>query len=461
MADLPFPRSSTPGRLPGEGEGRVINALAEKVGDTFLYRRAPGLTSVASTGGTGPRALLDVAGTLLAAMNGSVVRRTPANVVTTLSGALPGSDGVTMARNNRVTAGASTPDVVAVRESGGAYLIDPVALTVAPYPDADLPATVNSVDFLGGYFLFTVPDGRIFATQLNSTDQNALSFATAESRADGLVRGIVANGILYACGSETIEPWVNAGNTPFPLARATSVIPTGLLTTMAIAGFEQGWSLNPIFVAQDGTVHEIRGYETAPISTPDVERFIATSTVSTLEACVYTARGRGFWALSSDRGTWEYDVAIQSWHERISAGSDRWRASRSAKSGGAWIVGDRLSGALGRVDETVRTEFGQSVAWTVESGALKGFPARVAIPAMMANFTRADADVLVERSHDGGQTWTMPEARSLADCDKHPVRVNRMGLSTHHGLRVRLSTSSDAEFSFMGAAVPDPAERAP
>jgi hypothetical protein len=460
MPAVSFPMSSTPGLRPGEGEGRLINAYTEKAGDTFYIRRTPGLVAFANTGKTGPRGLIDVNGTIYAAYTDSVVKVAPGGAVTVLSGTLPGSDGVTFARNNKVTSGASTPDLVAVRESGAAYLVSTTA--VSAYPDADLPATNNSVSFLDGFLIYTLADGRIFASELNSTDVNALSFATAEAQSDGLLRGIAYGGLFYAMGQSSIEPWRNIGASPFPLQRSTSIIPVGILTTMAVAGFEPGYDRNPYFVAHDGTVRALTGYEATPVSTPDVEAFIARSTVSTLEASVYTAKGKSFWVLSSDQGTWELNVTTGLWHERKSEGSNRWRGSRSVKIGNQWIVGDKLSTQLLAIDEDLVTELGAPVTWTAESTPMMEYPVRIAIPAAFGHFTRADGvDVEVSWSLNGGQTWSNPLTRSLEQADRYPIRVNRLGLSTHHGLRLRYSSSSTADFSCMGASVPDPQLRRP
>ncbi|MDG2571063.1 hypothetical protein P7L87_26265, partial [Vibrio parahaemolyticus] len=237
----------------------MINAYTEQAGDTIYIRRTPGLLGFADTGGATPRGLIDVNGTAYAVYANGSASVSAQGVVTGIVGSIPGTDGVTLARNNRVTSGAPTPDVVAVRSTGGAYLLSSTA--ISPYPDPDLPATVNSVDFLDGFFVFTVADGRIFASELNSTATEALSFASAEAKPDGLVRGFVHAGTYYACGTETIEPWKNVGAQPFPLVRHTSVIPVGLLTAMAVAGFETGWDREPFFVAHDGTVRALRGFD--------------------------------------------------------------------------------------------------------------------------------------------------------------------------------------------------------
>lgn len=458
MPALKFPRSSTPGKLAGEGEGRRINAYLEQAGDTLYLRRCPGLSTFAETGGTGPRGLLDVNGTVYAAFNGSVRTALPGGPSTLLTGSVgSATDGVTWARNNRTTSGG--PDVVAVRSSGGAFT---VSQTTVAGPISTFP-TANSVTFLDGYFLFTLPDGRIFASDLNSTTVNALSFATAESKPDGLVRGIAWSGRFYAFGSATIEAWQNAGLSPFPLQRLSSTIPVGLLAPMALAGHEDGWSGGRLFyVAHDGTVQGLSGFRSERVSTPDVERFIAASTSSTLEACVYDFRGHPIWALSSDAGTWEYDVSTGCWHERVSVGATRWRGSRSVKSNGVWVVGDTLSGALLKVDDAVRTEKGADLDPVFSSGPFKGYPNRTAVPYLFGEFTEATGGTASMRtSRDGGKTWSTPRTRTLADAEKFPVRWNALGLTTHHGLRVEFTVTGGIDFSFQGASVPDVEPRKP
>jgi hypothetical protein len=132
------------------------------------------------------------------------------------------------------------------------------------------------------------------------------------------------------------------------------------------------------------------------------------------------------------------------------------------KIGNQWIVGDKLSTQLLAIDEDLVTELGAPVTWTAESTPMMEYPVRIAIPAAFGHFTQADdVDVAVSWSLNGGQTWSNPLTRSLEQADRYPIRVNRLGLSTHHGLRLRYSSSSTADFSCMGAFVPDPQVRKP
>lgn len=464
MADLSFPTSSTPGRLAGEGGGRLVNAFAETLGGRPIWRRVAGLSEAFVVGLNGLRGMLDVGGELFVAYPGEVARVTAAGTVTSFAG-LPGTDAVFWARNNRTSGGAPATDVVACRASGGAYAYNSGVNSMVPYPDADLPATANSASFLGGYFLFTVSDGRIFASGLNTTTVDALSFATAESSSDALLRGIVWGGLFYAMGAETIEPWLNQGLSPFPLQRATSVIPVGLLSAAAVAGHESGWGFSPFFVASDYTVRELQGYDTRVVSTLSVQEFIAASDITTLEASVYTVRGRAFWCLSSNIGTWELNVVSGAWHERKSAGQARWRGTKSVKLGSRWLVGDTVAtGRILAVDDTVTTEFGDAVTWQVESAPTRAFPARVSVPGAIFDFSPvAGVSVKIEWSHDGGIEWDDDgEERNLLNgAAVNPVRQNRLGEASQRGISIRLTSDDAPDFSFMGGSLFGEQPRAP
>jgi hypothetical protein len=459
MPAIAFPLSSTPGKLPGEGEGRLINCYASKEGDTVYIRRVPGLAAFA-TGlpASGCRGLGEAGGGwIVGVFSTTVAKIDGAGAVTAFTGTPGGSGGVTIAHNNR----SGGPDVVAVSEQGGAYTLNLTTNTVSSFADADLPSTVNSVTSIDGYLVFSCPDGRAFATDLNAVTVNALSFATAEAKPDGLVRVLASGNRLLMMGTETIEPWADVGSSPFPFARGTSVIPVGLLTTMAVAGAETGWTQNIFFVAHDRTVRELAGYDTKIVSTPDVERFLAASTVSAIEASVHEAAGRSIFTLSSDQGTWQYDVRAGTWRQRYSAGNLRWRAQRSVKANGSWFVGDTLGANLLKVDASTLTENGAALDCIFE-GQIAEFPKRFTGAAMHLNFTKsAGGSAAIYWSKDNGRTYVGPFTRALDNADKYGIRINRLGLMGGHGLLVQVNVSGGTDFSFSGGSVEGVESRAP
>lgn len=447
LVDVPFPQSSLPGQRPGEGQGRLINAYCEMDAGVPTWRPVPGLKVVRDLGIGTPRGFLEVGNTLYCAVEDKVVTVTSSGLVTVLTGDLPGTDLVTWARNNA----APTPDILVSCEQG-VYYID--GTDVAVFVDGDLPSPLN-LTYLDGYILAQIGDGKVYSTGLNDTDFGSLSFATCQSSPDGLLRGTASGQLFYGWGTATTEVWQNVGNTPFPLARV-AVIPVGLIAPNAVAGYESGWDRGQIFVAADATVRRLTGYDPQVISTKDVERAIASvADKDTLEACVYVAAGHPIWSLSSPGWTWEYNAATGFWHERASLFQERWRARTSLRFGADWVVGDTLSTNLLKVDETSFLEVTEPLPMIIESGPAKQFPLRMTVPNAFFDWTVGQGDligpedatdptVLISWSDDGGGSWSEPLSRRLGREGEfgNQVRVNRCGMTRHHGRRWRLLSSS-------------------
>jgi hypothetical protein len=459
MPALDFSRSSTPGLLPGESDGRLINVLLEQLGDKYVERRAAGLLALGtdSTYST-PRGITAFGGNIYAVYSTPVVKWDAlGGSLVPLTNGLAGTDRVVFAQNLKQP----TPDLVLVRETGGAKLVDTAGSAVAAYPDADLPATVSSVAPLSAYLVFgDQTDNKIWASDVNTTAQNALSYATAESAPGKLIRVVSKGGVLFAMCEDRIEPWVNKGTSPFPLARHTTIIQTGLLEWGAVAGTIQGWDKPFLYAARDGTVRLMAGYNAQPVSTPDVERFIAdtvTAAPGTLHADVFVDRGQSIWSLSSNTTTWHYNLSQENWTERQSGGSV-WRAKHTVHMAGSWYAQDRSSGKLLKISSSTMQDVGTGLPFYAESKPFKAFPARAFIPSAHLDFTRGNGGTVdVRFSKDGGRNWSSYENFSLGSTgeDDGPVILNNLGMSTTHGLIVAVRVTDQVSFSFMGGAVPN------
>ena len=111
MVAIPFPLSSLPGPSGPEGQGRLVNAFAEREGERILWRRSPGSESFRDTGRQEPRGFLDVNGTLYAAFRDTVVTIGADGAVTALTGRISGAGPVTMADWHNLTRRASRAGV--------------------------------------------------------------------------------------------------------------------------------------------------------------------------------------------------------------------------------------------------------------------------------------------------------------------------------------------------------------
>lgn len=471
-ADIPFPVTSSVGGKPQEGGGRLINAIVEKLSDgaraTVVRKRAPGMNQVANiTGRTNCRGMITVNATTLVAVTDRLVAITPSGTgpftVTDL-GALNGTLPVTFAKNNKTP----TPDIVCVTENGP-FL---VTTTTAPvsYPDPDV-GSPNSVSFGDGYFFFTYGDGTVIASDLNSTAINPLDFATAEAKSDTLNRAVFFRQELFLMGSASIEVWQNTANpTGFPFSRST-VIPRGLVSRWAVAGFEDGWANTLVWVGDDNIVYQMQGYAPARISTHDVERAIEAYTTEgnadSLYAFVYMVEGHAYWALKSPTWTWVYDVTTQSWSERRSYERTTWRGQFSARNSGVWLVGDDNTGLVFAMDGAYYNEGNDPLVWQVESGQMADFPTRVVCARADFDFVVAVGDdtgavpiqtaptVLIAWSDNGGATFSEPLRRTLGGMGdyKHRITVFRTGLTGPMGRMWKLTVSDPVYVGILGGSM--------
>jgi len=463
MVDIPFPRTSQPGAQPGEGLGRLFNWYFEADGEVQTWRAVPGLVGFADTLLPGPRGFVDVNGTLYDARPSRALTIGAAGAITPLAGSLTGAGPVIWARNNRAPA----PDIVCVSEAGA---FQASASAVTAYPDTSLPQP-NSVAMLDGYFLFTIGDGRIFASGVNDiwvsdTDhtQNALAFTSAD-QSGGLVRGTVWAEQFFAWGKRACTVYTNAATSPFPLSRI-SIIPIGLAGLQAITGFEPGWGLSQFFVANDDTVRRLDGFEPVTVSNKDVERALAAQTDKTqLEMSCYVVGGRPTVVLQAPNFSWELDAATGNWNERGSRNQPRWRASHSVYFQNKWLYGDLASGQVLQVAAAAFDEAGTAVIRRLESGPVKQYPNRIRCMAAYFDFTcgqgtiggtddAMNPSVSISSSTDGGATWSTPLLRRDLGRQgefQRMVRVNRIGgIATQHGIRFRLDCSSPVYQTFRG-----------
>lgn len=461
-AEIPFPTSSSRGLKPQEGGGRLINAYAEKAPagapSKIIWKRSPGLRQIAETADhVHCRGFLDCGGTTVIVIFNeraySLMQSGGVFVLTNL-GALAGTLPVTMARNNN-----GTPQNVAVTENGVFNLFTGSAPTA--FADLDLPVA-NSVSFLDGYFLFTIGDGRIFASDLNSVSVASNSFATEQGLQ--LRRGVVYAGRFYAFGDKWTGIYKNAGTSPFPLSREVQM-PRGIVGTHAIAGWEQGWSNELMWIGDDFVPYRTTSYKEVAQPYDDVSRDVQAAVLAgdgnLLEAHVYMHGSNAFWTLTyPGHWTWEFNLTTGEWNERESYGEEDWRARRSIKAFDRWIVGDNETGKLAEVSGTEYREYGDPLIFHAESGVVANFPARIVIPRVDFQMTAAvgssasvtDPQVQIDWSLDGGYSYGNPVLRRLGaegEAGIHPY-ITRCGMTKGQGARFRVRVSDPVHVALAG-----------
>lgn len=463
---IPFPVQTAPGAKPQEAGGRIINGYVEELGPQApgktVIRRAPGLLNFGTSARTGFRGSIVVNSVLYAAYNGKLEKWTSAGGASVNVGNLNGTKRGFFAANNN-----TTPDKWFVDPDGNIAVFTPTSVTNA-WPDADLPA-VNGTDFLDGYGVFTTGDGRAFATDLNSTSVNALSFGKAEAKPDGLVRPVSWGGRLLFFGNQTTEVWTDAGTTPFPFARNT-VIPRGLAGPYCVSGYEDGFSRGPIFIGDDSCVYALQGYTPTKVSTPDIDALIeAVIDKTTLEMTCYISKGHAFCDISCPAWTWTLDVTTSQWSEAASYLGTRSRRAGAINVFSKWLTGDTAGGNFQQITSTANDEVGSPLRLRIESGPVMNFPSGTVVGRADFYFTtgvgiaaghdpdQTDPDVDISWSDDG-QTWSNPINRKLGRQSEPKQLISLVacaGRTSWQGRRWRLDISSGVYAGFMFATMSD------
>ena len=404
---VPFPDSSMPGIRTQESGGRLVNCFIEPLGagapSQIVYRRAPGLGFFGTTTyGAGFRGAMLVDNLLYCAVAGSnLVSFTAVGGDFTQVGAVSGFGGTQkgfFARNNN-----SPADMVYVDPSGTHNSFTSGGVFTA----GTLATAPNSVCCLDGFFVYTTGAGRVYASDVNSLTVNALSFQDAQSKPDGLTRGIPWAGNLFLFGPSTTEVWANVGTTPFPFQRNV-VIPRGIKGPYCVAGFEDNFSRALVWVADDNTVVRLNGYQPEKISPPDLDGLIENVTSTTeLEMSVYMARGHAFIVLSSLTWSWVFDLNNNKWAERQSYLLTRSRITGGIYAFGKWLCGDISSGNVHWITDERHTEINPDVTlpphifrWRLESGAVENFPVGGRVGRADFNFVTGVGRSSTDRTQD-------------------------------------------------------------
>ena len=466
MSEIVFNPSTAPSINPTENGGRLINAYAERapVGSRseWIWRRAPGLRELFSAGEGAFRGATQI-GAALYVINGNtmyqVTRSGTTYSVSVLSGTVPGSDLVIMARNMR----SPNAQTLIVSDAGMALLEDGAVTT---FTDSDLPA-INSVAFQDGYFFVTSGDGRVFASAINDVEFNALDFATAESSVDGLVRAITFGNDLLLMGDATIEFWQNTANPEaFPFSRGP-VMPVGLFGRYAVTGMEYSFPAPLAWVGNDKRIYRLMGYSPEPISTPHIDRVLSRVTDSdAIQAYSYVAAGHACYVFSGPDFTFVYDSATGLWHERASYGADRWLGLGTVYAFDAWLTFNRNGAQAYAIEDRFRREGQDPLVWELRSTQSHRFPGRFRVDRasfdMVTGVGRDNGIDLIETnpqvgiswSDDGGRTFGNELMRSLGtQGEVTTIDIWRCGIAPRTGRQWRLRASDPVELALMGGAM--------
>ena len=183
---IQFPTNSFPGSKPQESAGRLINAVAEPLGEgralPYKIIRSPGVQAFSNHGALGTltnfRGMAYMRGTIYAAYNNTLVRFTEAAPTMTRIDVsdvvMSGGGPVFFATDQNVV-----PNKILVRARlGGAFTFTDTVISDTAIVNVE---TAIDVTYGLGFFYYGMPDGRCFSSTLPNT-ADAGPFTKAESK---------------------------------------------------------------------------------------------------------------------------------------------------------------------------------------------------------------------------------------------------------------------------------------
>lgn len=353
-----------------------------------------------------------------------------------------------------------------IRSNHQLWLYD--GTTISLVTDDDLGVVVDYL-WIDGYHMTT--DGSVVVvTELSDPfSVLPLKYGSAEEDPDPLTGLMKVRQEVYALGRYTIQVLQNVGGSGFPFANVRGAgIPFGCVGPNAKAYYAESFAFVGsgknealgVYVAGQGTASKI--------STRMIDDALAQVTDETaiiLEA--RTDRDESRLILRLPDATWAYygsaSAAFQEpvWCELGSGVDEPYRATCPILAGGKWIVGDTQSAAVGVLDESISTHFGEPAAWQFDVGTVynQGKGGIVYDVELIGLPGRSDAGVdpvaFCSTTTDG-ETWSAEKPCGTGKAGERGKRVRwRLGrrFATFIGLRFRGYDAGMAGFAACEATI--------
>lgn len=236
----------------------------------------------------------------------------------------------------------TTPTLALTSDDNTAWYYDTGVGVVTKIADADFPGNAGKTiagtfAHLKGFACVLTVDGLLYAGDLNSlTGWTANSFDSANSYPDTGI-GLLRHGefvMVFKAGS--IEFWINAGLTPFPLARVNSkTIKVGCINADSIA--EIGDTKFFVGSTPQGGM-QVFQYDGAlsPISTPEIAAILILAGASNISMTTIRDLGRSFVLVRAGPTTYAYCIEEKFWFEYNST-TPLWYKCAALSLGGTMV----------------------------------------------------------------------------------------------------------------------------
>lgn len=390
----------------------------------------------------------------------------------TLIGALT---GMSTGSRSKVYMAVNNNSELMIQDNLAGYVFDMTTNTLTKITDVDYP-NGTSLDYADGYFIVSDGEGRVSFSELGSGQTwPGNNFFTPTYKPDGVRAIIASREEIYCFGDETIEVYINDGDTPFIRQTRTSIY-NGLTAKDSLASFQGG----VFFLGKSkngGSDVFLMGpdYSLSPISTPAIAQILNEQTNEDAEGFLRsTTDGHIFYHLHlpSVHTTLVYDATTKLWHERLSTrpfpdadGSypqDIYRARNYAEFKGLNLYGDWWSGKIFIEDSSVTTDDGYvrileriSPIFHNELKNISVYGLEFDISSGRGNTTGQGSIPImtVSYSKDGGNTFESEDWLELGSLGNYDYRVKTNSLGTARNWIIKFTVSDPIDIAITQAVI--------
>lgn len=215
----------------------------------------------------------------------------------------------------------TTPTLLVASNDSTGWYYDTGVAVMTKIVDGDFPGNAGKTlagnfAVVDGFACISTTDGGLYASDLNSVSGwTANSFDTANAYPDGNVGCVRHKNYILVFGTESMQPFYNAGLSPFPFAKAVAMtVKVGAISADAIAQISDTtfWAGS---TPQGGlSIFQYDG-NLSRISTPEIDALLILAGPANIMITTVRFYGRSFVLVLAGATTYAYCVEEKFWHE--------------------------------------------------------------------------------------------------------------------------------------------------
>jgi hypothetical protein len=461
LASIPLPTGSYRFPEPKASVRRLVNCYAEAAPQIteadskdklspVILRRAPGISTFCQiSAGDSIRGMWMMLGVLFAVCGNSLYSVSPQGVATALASGIYGNGRVYMSDNTGCL-------VIIIPGTNQGWCYANGALSIIT-DNTFLTFGALNLGFIDSYIVFLATNGREFYNSDSKiiSGSGPLTFTAGtefprEFGADLFAGMAIDHRQITMFGQLTSEVFIdtgNATNSPFSSA-PNNFIELGCINGNTITKQDQ----SIYWIANDRTVRKQENQTPVRVSNHGIESVLETAYLNDAYGLAYSIGGHMFYAINmpTAKRCLVYDCTTTEWHELESYKLGYWRVQCTQYYYGMQLVGDSLSGTIGKLDSNVFNEFENTrvAKWThqpyyVDHNRVQHKRFEVVMGTGSGPLTGQGSDPLLtlKISDDGGNTFRTMPTKSLGKTGKRLIRATwyRLGMARERVYQLELS----------------------